>query len=93
MSLNDTPEGAIALCLAPSNLWLCPTVVWQQVLAVASEDGAIRCYNVRNGERICELQGHEDAVQAVLFDVRADAPDASQFLVSCGSDCSFKLWG
>lgn len=34
----------------------------------------------------CELSGHEDAVQAVLFD------PAGQYLVSCGSDNTFRLW-
>lgn len=33
-----------------------------------------------------ELAGHEDAVQAVLFD------PAGQYLVSCGSDNTFRLW-
>lgn len=66
---------------------------------MACDDGALRCFNVRNGERICELTGHEDAVQAALFDVRGDVsggssggPEPSQFLVSCGSDATFRLW-
>ncbi|WIA16110.1 hypothetical protein OEZ85_012829 [Tetradesmus obliquus] len=56
------------------------------VLAVASDDGKVRCFNTRNGELICELVGHEDAVQAAVFDPN------SQFLVTCGSDNTFKLW-
>jgi WD40 repeat protein len=57
-----------------------------QVLAVSSDDGKVRCFNTRNGELICELVGHEDAVQAAVFDPN------SQFLVTCGSDNTFKLW-
>ncbi|PNH08137.1 Flagellar WD repeat domain-containing protein [Tetrabaena socialis] len=33
-----------------------------------------------------ELSGHEDAVQSVLFD------PAGQYMVSCGSDNTFRLW-
>lgn len=58
-----------------------------QVLAVASDDGRIRCYSTATGDAICELTGHEDAVQAVAFD------RGGQFLVSASSDCTFKLWG
>ncbi|KAF8055753.1 PF20 [Scenedesmus sp. PABB004] len=56
------------------------------VLAVASDDGKVRCLNTRSGEVIVELCGHEDAVQAAVFD------PAAQYLVSCGSDNTFKLW-
>lgn len=68
-----------------------------QVVAVASGDGSIRCFNTRTGELICDLQGHEDAVQAVLFDAQpmaaaTDAEAGSSLLISCGSDSTFKLW-
>lgn len=66
-----------------------------QVVAVASDDGSIRCFNTRTGELICELQGHEDAVQAALFDAQPAAgagPDSSEILISCGSDATFKIW-
>jgi len=53
---------------------------------VASDDGRIKCYSVATGEPVCELAGHEDAVQALAFD------RAGQFLVSSSSDCTFKLW-
>ena len=33
-----------------------------------------------------ELQGHDDAVQAVVFDPKG------QFLVSGGSDSTFRIW-
>lgn len=65
-------------------------------MAVASDDGSIRCFNTRTGELICELQGHEDAVQAALFDAQpaagAAGPDSSEILISCGSDATFKIW-
>jgi WD40 repeat protein len=66
-----------------------------QVVAVASDDGSIRCFNTRTGELICELQGHEDAVQAVVFDGQPAAAaevDSSGLLISCGSDATFKVW-
>ncbi len=57
-----------------------------QVLAVASDDGKVKNFNTRTGDLISELSGHEDAVQAVLFD------KGGEYIVSCGSDCTFKLW-
>lgn len=56
------------------------------MLAVASDDGRVKCFNAATGDAVCELAGHEDAVQAVAFD------RAGQFLVSASSDCTFKLW-
>lgn len=56
------------------------------VLAVASDDGKVRCFNSSNGEALCELAGHEDAVQGVIFD------KGGQYLMSCGSDNTFRMW-
>jgi WD40 repeat protein len=36
---------------------------------------------------IIELVGHEDVVQAVVFDPQC------QFLVSGSTDCTFRVWG
>ena len=36
---------------------------------------------------MAELQGHEDAVQAVAFEPQG------KFLVSASSDCTFRVWG
>ena len=58
-----------------------------QVLAVASDDGRVRCLDVATREPLAELAGHDDAAQAVAFD-----PVGGQFLVSGSSDCTFKLW-
>lgn len=57
-----------------------------QVLAVACDDGKIKCFNTTNGEVLAELSGHDDAVQAVAFD------HAGNYIVSCGSDHTFRLW-
>lgn len=57
-----------------------------QVLAIGSEDYKVKCYDAALGEALVELQGHEDAVQAVVFD------PSGQFLVSCGSDHTFRMW-
>jgi sperm-associated antigen 16 protein len=63
------------------------------VAAVAADNGA--AYTVWVGseggdhvpfERIAELGGHEDAVQAVAFDPAGD------FMLTASSDCTFKLW-
>ncbi|KAK9820575.1 hypothetical protein WJX72_011797 [[Myrmecia] bisecta] len=57
------------------------------VLAVASDNGKVLCFNAINGEAIVQLQGHEDAVQAVVFDQRGET------LISAGSDHTFRVWG
>jgi WD40 repeat protein len=63
-----------------------PAAPLRQVLAVASDDGRAKCFAAATGEPVCELTGHEDAVQAVAFD------RGGQFMVSASSDCTFKLW-
>ena len=57
-----------------------------QVLAVASDDGKVRGFSTSHGELLGELTSHEDAVQAVAFD------PAGEYLISCGSDHTFRLW-
>jgi len=57
-----------------------------RVLVVASDDGRVRGFNGNNGELLCELNAHSDAAQAVVFD------PTDQFMVTCGSDNSFKMW-
>ncbi|EFJ47004.1 hypothetical protein VOLCADRAFT_109152 [Volvox carteri f. nagariensis] len=56
------------------------------ILAVACDDGKIRAYSTSDGVLQAELTGHEDAVQAVIFD------PAGQYLMSCGSDNTFRVW-
>jgi WD40 repeat protein len=57
-----------------------------ETLVVASDDGSIRGYSTGTGEMLAELSAHEDAVQAVVFD------STNQYLISCGSDNTFRLW-
>ena len=66
------------------------------MLAVASDDGRIKLFDARGAGSgggvaaslpVAELEGHEDAVQAVAFDA------ANGTLVSAGSDGSVRLWG
>lgn len=57
-----------------------------EVLAVASDNGKILCFNTATAELLHPLNGHEDAVQAVVFDPRGE------FLVSAASDSTFRLW-
>ena len=42
-------------------------------------DSKVKVFSIRENTRIKDLEGHEDAVQAVVFDKTAD------YLVSCGS--------
>ncbi|GLI70980.1 hypothetical protein VaNZ11_016084 [Volvox africanus] len=56
------------------------------ILAVACDDGKVRAYSTSDGVLQAELTGHEDAVQAVVFD------PAGQYLMSCGSDNTFRVW-
>jgi WD40 repeat protein len=55
-------------------------------VATASDDGTVKCFGATDGELLAELRGHEDAVQAVLFDPNGE------FVVSCSSDHTFRLW-
>lgn len=55
------------------------------VLAIASNDGAVKMYEVATG-KVTHLTGHEDAVQSVLFD------RAGEFLLSAGSDGTIRIW-
>ncbi len=70
------------------------------VVAAASDDGGIKLVDVAamalfgagadgGGARSSggELRGHDDAVQAVGFD------PTGKFIISAGSDCTFRLWG
>jgi WD40 repeat protein len=54
---------------------------------VASEDSSIKVFNVNTGEKDGELKGHEDAVLDLTWDNSTEG-----YLISGGSDCSFRLW-
>ena len=56
------------------------------MLAAASDDGTVKVFNTEEMSTAAELRGHEDAVQAVAFD-----PEG-KYLVSSGSDCTFRIW-
>ena len=60
-----------------------------QLLAVASDDGTIKCVDTTDPsdlKLVKTLEGHEGAVQSVLFDPQ------SRYLVSGGSDKAFRIW-
>ena len=59
-----------------------------EVLAVASDDATVKVYSLDAGglELVRELEGHEDAVQACVF-------DSSGSLITAGSDNTFRLFG
>lgn len=54
---------------------------------VACEDGAIRIFNLESGEKQGELKGHEDAVLDLCWDNSKEG-----YLISSGSDCSYRMW-
>ena len=54
---------------------------------VASEDQTIKVWNTNTREKDAELKGHEDAVLDLTWDNQKDG-----YLISAGSDCSFRLW-
>ncbi|KAI8839268.1 WD40-repeat-containing domain protein [Chytridium lagenaria] len=56
------------------------------VLAAAGGDGTVKLYNCRDKTRSRDLSVHSDAVQTVCFD------RGSQFLVTAGSDCTFRIF-
>lgn len=56
------------------------------VAALASDDGTIKMFSTQDGRHLIDLEGHEDAVQAVLFDPQG------QFLISASSDHTFRIW-
>ena len=58
-----------------------------EVLAVASENSKVMCYNSSSGAELMQLHGHDDAVQAVLFD-----HVNGEYMVTAASDCTFRLW-
>ncbi|XP_071943272.1 sperm-associated antigen 16 protein-like [Antedon mediterranea] len=55
------------------------------VLAIASSEGAVKMFEIASGQ-VSNLTGHEDAVQAVMFDRNGE------FLVSGGSDSTIRIW-
>ena len=54
---------------------------------VASDDSTIKVFNTVSGEKEAELKGHEDSVLDLCWDNAKDG-----YLISAGSDCSFRLW-
>lgn len=59
-----------------------------QMVFVASDDGTIKVFNTNTLEKDAELKGHEDAVLDLCWDNQKE----NGYLISGGSDCSFRLW-
>ena len=60
-----------------------------RVVAVACDDSVVRCYDPQSGELLQTMSGHSDAVQCCAFGSSATAPS---FLITGGSDCTFRTW-
>ena len=56
------------------------------IIAVATDEGLIRIINDSKNAVEGKLQGHEDAVQDVVFDYN------SKMVVSAGSDATFRVF-
>ena len=56
------------------------------VLAVASDDGKVKFISALTGDELSELEGHDDAVQVVMFDA------TGKLFVSGGSDKTYRIW-
>ena len=59
----------------------------QQSVYVACEDGTIKVFKMDSGEKDGELKGHEDAVLDLCWDNSKEG-----YLISAGTDCSFRMW-
>lgn len=57
-----------------------------KVVAVASDDNSIKIFSTEDSSHLGDLAGHEDSVQAVLFDTQ------SKMLISVSQDASFRIW-
>lgn len=61
-----------------------------KTICLASDDGTVKIYGnllAEDGPSLIKtLKGHEDAVQAVLFD------PIGKYVVSGSSDCTFRVW-
>jgi WD40 repeat protein len=55
-------------------------------VALASDDHTVKLFSAADAKHLVDLQGHEDAVQAVLFDPQG------QYIVSAAADHTFRIW-
>jgi len=55
-------------------------------VALGSDDGTIKLFSTLDAKHLVDLDGHEDAVQSVLFDPQG------QFIISASSDQTFRIW-
>ena len=55
-------------------------------LAIAAGDGFVKMFDLEQKTFVKNLDGHEDAVQDVLFE------PTNKYLCSSSSDGSFRLW-
>eukprot|EP00744_Colponema_vietnamica_P002135 GILI01003430.1.p1 GENE.GILI01003430.1~~GILI01003430.1.p1 ORF type:complete len:584 (+),score=152.36 GILI01003430.1:45-1796(+) len=57
-----------------------------RVLSIASGDGSVKLHNLLEDRTVAVFVGHDDSVQDVVFDPNG------KFVVSCGADCTFRVW-
>lgn len=56
------------------------------IVAIASDDGSCKLFNIRDGKHEKELTGHKGAVQACGFDAN------NGFLITGAADGIFRMW-
>ena len=102
MRTQDESRGITVHSVVSAHAQACPSFVFRpscrlqankvafdragEVVAVASDDSKIKFISALTGEDLAELEGHEDAVQVVLFD------DSGKFMVSGSSDRTYRIW-
>ena len=62
-----------------------------KAVAVACDDAVVRCYEVGADDTPLQtMAGHTDSVQCLAFSI--PTATSAGFMVTGGSDCSFRLW-
>ena len=91
LTVSSSYGMSVQLVALPALIWArirlteCRLIQVAQFLAVASNDGSVRMYEIASGKQ-SQLTGHEEAVQTVLFD------KTGEFLLSAGSDGTLRIW-
>ena len=63
----------------------------QPLLVTGCVDGAVRVWDVRNGEMLCQLPGHEDVITSVAVKL-VEGSDTDLLIVTSSDDSSVRLW-
>lgn len=56
------------------------------MIGIALDKGEVKIYNEAMDKIEATLKGHEDSVLDILFDKK------SKSVITCGADCTFRIW-